>query len=310
MVGPGPTVGQPRMQPVPAGRDRPAVVAGRGACGPCRLGPGGQLVQRELGAVAGWAADGAGPARRCGPAEDPVRAQPPGQLDGQIIEHERQPGDLVAGRGDDQDGRFPGAPVPGGGQPPHHGTQLGGGDRGGVLGGPEPDRVQHRRPRRAPRFQSGDERVGPARDQLAVALPAPVDMAEQPLRTGRGVRAQPRADVDGEHEPAVGGPGQRQRGQRPAQPRRFHPTLIERVVHRAVPAAVLGHQRQLHQRAARAVGAQHRIGQLEQHIGSRRARPVELLAEPAELTPTGRDVTLPVDPGMRHTGHRGHRLRL
>jgi hypothetical protein len=33
-----------------------------------------------------------------------------------------------------------------------------------------------------------------------------------------------------------------------------------------VPAAVLGHQRQIDQRADRSVGAQHRIGQLEQRV--------------------------------------------
>jgi hypothetical protein len=74
--------------------------------------------------------------------------------------------------------------------------------------------------------------------------------------------------------------------------------VAQRVIHRAVPAAVLAHQRQLDQRTDRPVGAQHRVGQLEQRIRPRGQCPVELLPEPAEITPAGRGVL-----------QRGHRLR-
>jgi hypothetical protein len=86
--------------------------------------------------------------------------------------------------------------------------------------------------------------------------------------------------------------------------------MTQRVVHRAVPAAMLGHQRQIHQRTDRPIGAQHRIGQLEQRIRPRGQRRVELLPETGKITSSGRGVTPPRRPGMRNTEHRGHRFRL
>ena len=169
---------------------------------------------------------------------------------------------------------------------------------GGVVGRAEPHRVQQRGPRGAAGFQGGDERVRPARDQLGVALPAAIDVAEQPFRAGRGVRAQPRADVHGEHDPPVRGPRQRQGRQRCADPFRFHPSMVQRVVHRPVPAPMLGHQRQLDQRRHRPISAQHRLGQLEQRISPRGQRRVELEAEPGQL-PECRGPSLIV-----HTTHR------
>jgi hypothetical protein len=73
---------------------------------------------------------------------------------------------------------------------------------------------------------------------------------------------------------------------------------------------MLGHQRQLDQRSHRPIGAQHRVGQLEQRIRPRRARPVELPPEPVQIIPRSRSVTRLGSPGIRHTGHRGHRFRL
>jgi hypothetical protein len=86
--------------------------------------------------------------------------------------------------------------------------------------------------------------------------------------------------------------------------------VIEGVVHRAVPPAVLGHQGQLDQRADRPVGAQHRVGQLEQRIRPGGQRGVELAAEPGKITLPGQGVTHICCPGVRHTAHRGHRFRL
>jgi hypothetical protein len=156
-----------------------------------------------------------------------------------------------------------------------HSAQLLGGDRGGVVDRAEPRRVQQRRPRGTTGLESGDERVGPARDQPGVAFPAAIDVAEQPLCAGMGVGAQPWADVYGEHDPPVRGPRQRQGRQRSADPVGFHPAMVQRVVHRPVPAPMLGHQRQLDQRPHRPISTQHRISQLEQRIRPRGQREVE-----------------------------------
>jgi hypothetical protein len=137
-----------------------------------------------------------------------------------------------------------------------------------------------------------------------------VDVAEQPVGAGRGVRAQPRIDVDGEHDPPIGGPGQRERGQRSAQPLRFHRALAKSVVHRAVPTTVFGHHRQIDQQADRPGGVIS-PGSGRSCTGSLTARADPLF----ELT----DAILCADgPGVfrlhglsvRHTDHRGHRFRL
>jgi hypothetical protein len=137
----------------------------------------------------------------------------------------------VAGVGDDHDVRVAGAPMARGYQQLEHRAQLPGGDRGGIVGRAESHRVQQSRPRAATGLERGDERVRPARDQLRVALPAPIDMAEQSLVAGRGVRAQPWTDIDRERDPPVRGPGQRQRQrqrqrrQGAVQPLRLDPAL-------------------------------------------------------------------------------------
>jgi hypothetical protein len=68
---------------------------------------------------------------------------------------------------------------------------------------------------------------------------------------------------------------------------RFDPALVERVIHRAVPATVLGHQGQINQRPDRTISAQHRIGQLEQYVRPQDQRRVELQPEPVKITPSG-----------------------
>jgi ATP-dependent Clp protease protease subunit len=88
------------------------------------------------------------------------------------------------------------------------------------------------------------------------------------------------------------------------------PAMAERVIHRAVPAPVFGHQRQIDQRPHRPVGAPHRIGQLEQRLSPRGQAPVEPDPEPGKLTAPGRVAILVSRRRLRHTGHRGHRLRL
>jgi hypothetical protein len=113
--------------------------------------------------------------------QDPVAADPADQVDGQIAQDEREPGDVVAGVGDDQNVRVPGLPMPGRDQTAEHGAELLRGHRGDVVGGSEPGRVQQRGPRRPARLEGGDERVRPARDQLGLSLTAAIDVAEQPV---------------------------------------------------------------------------------------------------------------------------------
>jgi hypothetical protein len=189
-------------------------------------------------------------------------------------------------------------------------AQLGGGHRGGVLSGADPHDVEERGPRASAGFEGGDERVRPARDHLRSAPPAAVDMAEQPLRAGRGVRPQPRRHIHRQHDPPAARARQRERGQTAAEPVRLDPAVAERVVHRAVPAAILGHQGQLDQRTNRAIGAQHGVRELEQRVRPRGQRAVELRPEPGKITSLDRGVDGPARPGMSHTRHRGHRFRL
>ena len=72
VVEPAAAVGQPRMDPVPAGGDRGAVAGGLGDRGVLRLGPGGGALQGELRAVLGRATDRAGQSGRLGQAQHPV----------------------------------------------------------------------------------------------------------------------------------------------------------------------------------------------------------------------------------------------
>ncbi len=147
--------------------------------------------------------------------------------------------------------------------------------RGGVVGRPQPDRVQNGRPRGAACFQGGHEGAGPARDHLiGVAAPS-VDVAEQQFRTGGGVVSQPVAHIHREHDPPVGGPRQRRRGQEPAQATRFQPAVVDRVVHRPVPTPMLGRQRQLDQRRT-GPSAQHRVRELEERVRTAVKTVVEL----------------------------------
>ncbi len=160
--------------------------------------------------------------RRYGQPEHPVGTKPATQLHGQVVQQPGQPGDVIPGISHDQDVRVAGLVVAGVGEPADQLAQLAGGDLGRVVVGTRTHGVQWRRPRRASRLQRGDEGVGPPRDELGVALPPAVGVAEQPLRAGRRVRPQPRADVHPEHQPAIGRVRQRQTGQRPAQPADLH----------------------------------------------------------------------------------------
>ena len=260
----GPAVFQPRMATMPGAGLRGAVAGGLRAAGVLGAGPGGRISQEQQRAMATRAA----PSTAAGfdrAGQYPVRAQPPDQHHRQVGQQERQPAHVVAGVEHDPDGRVARAPVPGPAQPIHDLAQLRGGHRGRVVGGSEADRVQHRGPAAAPGLQRGHDRVRPARDHLGVALRPAVDVAEQPLRAGLGVRTQPRRDVGGQHDP-VPDPRQRHAGHAPAQAGDLDRPVVEPVVQRAVPASMLRGQRQIHQRPHRPVRAQQRIGQLELRV--------------------------------------------
>ena len=109
-----------------------------------------------------------------------------------------------------------------------------------------------------------------------------VDVAEEPLRAGGGVRAQPVRDVHREHDPLVGRRRDRQRAERDPHPGEVDGPVVDRVVERAVPAPVLRHERELHQRLDRPVGAQHRIDEFEQPIRASSQRVVEFQPEPGQ----------------------------
>ena len=211
---------------------------------------------------------------------------------------------VVAGVEDDQDRRVAAAPAPGRAQPFHHRAQLLGGHRGGVIGRPQAHRIQHRRPARRPALQGGDQLIGPAGDPLPGRPPPPVDVAEQPIRAGLGVRAQPRRDVDGQHDPPAEHPRQRQPHQRLAQPGGVHLAAVDRVVERAVAPTMLRCQAQPDQRAHRPLGAQHGVDQLEQLIGPPAQASIQLAAEPVQLH---RRQALVCADGTAHTVHHGHR---
>jgi hypothetical protein len=69
----------------------------------------------------------------------------------------------------------------------------------------------------------------------------------KPARTITPSELHP-ADVDGEDQTAVGGLRHGQGGQHLPQPRHIDVPAVQRVMHDAVAAPVLGHQRQIHRR--------------------------------------------------------------
>ena len=308
VVGPGALVGQPRMQPIPPVGQRGAVTDGVGRGRHPRWRPLVRAGQSERGTVPWRASTPPGDGRSRGETQHPVRTDPAQHLDRQVSEQERQPAHVIAGVEHEQDVRVTVVVLPGRAQPPDQPADLGGGHVGQVCVRADPHRVEHRGPRRAPGLQRGDDRVGPAGDHLRPTPTTAVGVAEQPLRAGRGVRAQPRTHVHSEHDPPVPGAGQRQPGQRAAQPGHLDPAVVERVVQRAVPAAVLrapaptrpgcgpGPRCTAPRRSARTAHPPARSS-------SRRTRPGTRQDHPAEPRPCPGPT-----PALRHTVHHGHRL--
>ena len=148
----------------------------------------------------------------------------------------------------------------------------------------------------------------------ALPFPARVAVAEQPLRAGDRVRPQPVAHVHRQPDPPVIPGRQRQRRQRPPQPGDADPARVERLIHRAVPAAALRLQRQLapamctrsclHSTAshtsnsASARAVKHRYSSPRNPASRPRARAPS--SAPGSTSP----------PAPRHTERHGHRLCL
>jgi hypothetical protein len=179
-----------------------------------------------------------------------------------------------------------------------HVADLGRGHRGEVVITADTLRVQQRAPARRPGLERGDERVRPARDQLRIALAAPIGVAETAVGAGRGVGPQPRRHIHRQPDPALTLTRDRQPGHRPPQPGDIESASCQRVIHTAVTTAMLGHQRQPDQRGHRPVRAQHRLTQLEQRICPRARASVELLPERRQVP----DRTLAAR--VVHTVHR------
>jgi hypothetical protein len=136
-----------------------------------------------------------------------TRAEPPGHFDRQIGQDEREADDVVTGVHDDRDVRITLVPVPGVGDPADDVAELGGGDGGGVVGRAQADRVEDRGPGATTGLQRGDEGVRLARDELRGGLGTPVDVAEQPFRAGRCIRAKPWRDIDRKDDAPARRPG-------------------------------------------------------------------------------------------------------
>ena len=190
-----------------------------------------------------------------GRSSDPVRAQPPGQDHRQVGQHERQPGARRSrSPSRSRSSGSPGRQCPAAIRRVTTSRSWRGGDRGGVV-------VRVRAgPRPAPRSsccartgQRGHDRVGPARDHLRVAFGPAVDMTEQPLRAGLGVRTQPRRDVHAQHDPARRPAAAAARPGRAAAGRTRSDPALNPSYRRTVPTPVFRLQRQLRQRPHRPV---------------------------------------------------------
>src|SRR5258708_34415492 len=135
VVEPAGAAGQPRVDPIPGGRGRRPVVAGRGAGHRVRCGPGRGVGEGQFGAVVAGASDGGRESWRCRQPHDPVGPQPAQHVDGQVGQDVGESGDVVAGVDDDQDPRIGGRVVSGGDQAFDYAADLDRGDVGDVVGG-------------------------------------------------------------------------------------------------------------------------------------------------------------------------------
>lgn len=108
-------------------------------------------------------------ARATGTPDPNVAVPAPPQVDPRA---ERQPGQVVTGVEHNQHIRIAGMPLTSRDQPLHHRADLPGSHLGDVIVAAQPDRVQHRHPRRAARLQRRHERIRPSRYELILTTAA------------------------------------------------------------------------------------------------------------------------------------------
>lgn len=117
------------------------------------------------------------------PSHDAVGTHPSQHLDREAVEEVGHARGGVAGAEDDEDVAVAEVPAAHLDQVRDHTSELGGGDLGDVVLGPETDGVKKLAPGRPARFEGGDEGVRPAGDELVRgASAAAVDVAEQSVR--------------------------------------------------------------------------------------------------------------------------------
>ena len=172
--------------------------------------------------------------------------------------------------------------------------------------GPRRTAFQRQRPRRPARFQGHDPRVGPAGDELRVALPAGVAVAEQPLRAGHRLRPQPVAHVAGQPDPPVVPLAQRDARQRLAQPADPDLAAVHRVIDAPVAPAAFRLQAQLRQHVHPLRPAREGVARLEQGVPAQPERAVQLIPEPRQQPRTTIRPVRAIAPG--HNEGHGHRL--
>jgi site-specific DNA recombinase len=260
------------VQPSPRLHGDGAVLVVLAAQGGGRGGPGGRVGEGELGAVAAWPARAAGwPWWRVG-VEAAVRPQPHqhrylllGQVEGELR-------GVVAAVEDEQ------RHAPAGVQATNQRADLAGGGLVGVVQRVQPAGVHRGGPGVAVEADVGDPLVGPAGDdRLAGRMPRGM-VVVAPLRRALGVAARPGGHVHREH--------QRVGGWQAACEQVTQPLGVDAAAGQggvgAAPAALVDRlQARVRQRRGR-LGAQQRVAELEQRIGTAGEAGVQLSPEPAE----------------------------
>ena len=255
------------MQSAPGRHGDGAVLVVLGHMGRGRCGPGGRVGEGELGAVAARPAGGAGWAWWRVGVEATIRAQPyqhrcwsGGQVEGEL-------GGVVAGVEDEQGHRL------GGAEPSKQRADLRGGGLVGVVQGMQPPGVDRGGPGVPGEAELADPLERPAGDDRLAGRVAGGVVVQAALGGAFGVAARPGGDVHRIDRQAT---RQGMADQQVAQPLGVDVAAGQRGVG-AAPAAPVGwFQAQLWQRRDRPLGAQQRIGQVNQRIPTAGAAGVQL----------------------------------
>jgi site-specific DNA recombinase len=259
------------MQPGPGVHRDGAVLIVLTDQGGGRGRPGGRVGAVELGPVATRPAALGGALRWWWVGvEAAIRAQPHQHRHGQVREVERQLGGVVAGVEDKQRHRLAG------GQPGQQRPDLRGGGLVGVLQGVQAAGIHRGGPRVTVEAELADPLEGPAGDDRLTGRVARGMVVVATRRGAFGVAAWPGGHVHGEHR-RVG--GRQHAHQQVAQPLGIDLTAGQGGVDAAPAAPVDGFQAQVRQRQQRRLGAQQRIGEVEQRIGAAGKAGVQLSSE-------------------------------